>query len=67
MGELWHAFAVALQLITHLDRNLVDIVLLSLRVSLSAGLSSEAVQEIPAVTATTAVRLDAEPVSSSEV
>jgi fructose-bisphosphate aldolase/2-amino-3,7-dideoxy-D-threo-hept-6-ulosonate synthase len=36
-----------------------------LRVSLSAGLSSEAVQEIPAVTATTAVRLDADAVAVS--
>ncbi len=36
-----------------------------LRVSLSAGLSAEAVQEIPAVTATTAVRLDADAVAVS--
>jgi fructose-bisphosphate aldolase/2-amino-3,7-dideoxy-D-threo-hept-6-ulosonate synthase len=36
-----------------------------LRVSLSAGLSPEAVQEIPSVTATTAVRLDADAVAVS--
>ncbi len=36
-----------------------------LRVSLSAGLSSEALQEVPAVTATTAARLDADAVAVS--
>jgi fructose-bisphosphate aldolase/2-amino-3,7-dideoxy-D-threo-hept-6-ulosonate synthase len=36
-----------------------------LRVSLSAGLSSEAVQEVPAFTATTALRLDADAVAVS--
>jgi DhnA family fructose-bisphosphate aldolase class Ia len=36
-----------------------------LRVSLSAGLSAEAVQEIPSVTAATAVRLDADAVAVS--
>jgi DhnA family fructose-bisphosphate aldolase class Ia len=36
-----------------------------LRVSLSAGLSSEALQEVPSVTATTAVRLDADAVAVS--
>lgn len=36
-----------------------------LRVSLSGGLSEEAVQEVPAVTATTALRLDADAVAVS--
>lgn len=36
-----------------------------LRVSLSAGLSAEALQEVPAVTATTAARLDADAVAVS--
>jgi fructose-bisphosphate aldolase/2-amino-3,7-dideoxy-D-threo-hept-6-ulosonate synthase len=36
-----------------------------LRVSLSAGLSSEALQEVPSVTATTAVRMDADAVAVS--
>jgi len=36
-----------------------------LRVSLTAGLSSEALQEVPAVTATTAIRLDVDAVAVS--